>query len=68
MSKVLFAVRIDNEDWQEELITEDESKIPAATEWAKQNGFNRLRIAEIDDGKPDFIGAINTGRKSNKRK
>ncbi len=57
--KVLFAVRQGNEDWQEELITEIEERIPAAREWAQANGFDRLRIAEIDlDQRPDFTKAL----------
>jgi hypothetical protein len=52
--KILFAVRKGNEDWREELITEDESKIDAASVWARENGFDRLRVAEIEDGMADF--------------
>lgn len=58
MVKVLFAVRIGNEDWQEELITEDASKIEAATAWAKAHGFDRFRVAEIDDSPPDFAKTV----------
>ena len=58
--KVLWGTRKGAEDWQEELITEDESRIPAAREWALANGFDRLRISEFVEGeKPDFIKAIN---------
>lgn len=58
--KILFAVKIGNEDWQEELITEDESRIEAASKWAVDNGFDRLRVAEIDlNEKPDFTKTIN---------
>lgn len=58
--KILFAVKIGNEDWQEELITEDESQINAASEWAIANGFDRLRVAEIDLTKSsDFSKTIN---------
>jgi hypothetical protein len=57
--KILFAVRKGAEDWQEELITEVESRIPAASEWAKANGFERLRVAEIDENtKPDFAATV----------
>jgi hypothetical protein len=59
MIKVLFAVKIEDEDWQEQLITEHEDRIPDAEEWAKQNGFDRLRIAEIQDGIPDFSKTVN---------
>lgn len=53
--KVLFAVKIGDEDWQEQLITEVESRIESATKWALANGFDRVRVATIDETeKPDF--------------
>ncbi len=53
--KVLFATHINDPDWKEQLITEVESSIPAAKKWAEDNGFNRLRVAEIDlDNPPVF--------------
>lgn len=57
--KILFATKIGNEDWQEEIITEAEEQIPAASKWATENGFDRLRIADIDDGPPDFTKVLN---------
>lgn len=58
-TKVLFAVRKGAEDWQEELITEVAARIPAASRWAKANGFDRLRVASIDDRcRPDFSKVI----------
>jgi hypothetical protein len=58
--KILFAVKIGNEDWQEELITEDELFIEEASKWALKNGFNRLRVAEIYlNERPDFTKTIN---------
>ena len=56
--KILFAVKIGDEDWQEQLITDAEDRIPAASEWARANGFDRLRVADIDDTPPDFIKAM----------
>lgn len=56
--KVLFAVKIGDEDWQEKLITEQESQIEPAKAWALANGFDRLRIAEIADGVPDFAATV----------
>jgi hypothetical protein len=57
--KVLFAVRIGNEDWQEELITEVEEQIGPAKAWAEANGFDRFRIADIDMSKPpDFAATV----------
>jgi hypothetical protein len=53
--KILFAVRTQNEDWQEELITEREDRIESASKWAIENGFDRLRIAHIDEtAAPNF--------------
>lgn len=57
-SKVLFAVRAGSEDWEEQLITEVESRIEAASKWALSNGFDRLRIATIDDRVPDFASTV----------
>jgi hypothetical protein len=57
--KILFAVKVGDEDWQEQLITEVEDSIPDASEWAKKNGFDRLRVADIDEGVPDFAGTLN---------
>jgi hypothetical protein len=57
---VLFAVRIENEDWQEELITEHADQIEPASTWALANGFNRLRVATIGlSVPPDFTKTIN---------
>lgn len=57
--KILWGVRVGDEDWQEQLITEDESKIPAAMAWARANGFDRLRVAVVDLSKPpDFRRAV----------
>lgn len=57
---ILWAVKVGDEDWQEQIITTDESKINEASNWAKENGYDRLRVAVIDLGvKPDFPGTIN---------
>ena len=58
MTKILFAVRVGNEDWQEELITEVAERIEAAKLWAAANGFDRFRIAEISDEAPDFTKVL----------
>ena len=63
MVRALFGVREGNEDWQEELITEVEEHIPAARKWAESNGFDRLRVVEIDDTRPpDFAASVNPVR------
>lgn len=45
---ILYGVRSGNEDWQEEIITTNPDQLDAATEWALDNGFDRLRIAIVD--------------------
>lgn len=60
--KVLFAVKNGAEDWQEELITEVEARIPAAKEWAARNGYGRFRVAVIDDSDMDFKKTVKGGK------
>ena len=58
-TKVLFAVRVGQPDYMEELITDKVEHIERAKEWALKNGFDRLRIAVIDlDTPPDFTKTI----------
>ena len=58
--RVLFAVKVNEPAWAEQLITEQEELIIPAKIWASENGFNRFRIAEIDlTVKPDFVATIN---------
>lgn len=59
-SKILWGTRKGAEDWQEELITDCEERIPAASAWAKANGFDRLRISTDDGSPPDFTQVLNT--------
>jgi hypothetical protein len=56
--QALFAVKIGDEDWQEQLITEVAERIPAASAWAKANGFDRLRVVTLDGSKPDFAATV----------
>lgn len=63
MTKVLWATKIGAEDWEETLITEVAERIPAAKAWALANGFDRLRVAEIDDAPPDFAACVKGGAK-----
>ena len=68
MEKILYGIRIGEEDYQEEILTTNEEKIEDAKKWARANGFDRFRIAEFNmEEKPDFIGAIQ-GKKRNKKK
>lgn len=68
--KILFAVKIGDEDWQEQLITEVEERIEAASEWAKANGFDRLRVVEVSDEPemPDFAEAMGLRKRKNRRR
>jgi DhnA family fructose-bisphosphate aldolase class Ia len=57
---VLWATKRGDEDWQEQLITEQEDKIEQAARWAKENGFDRLRISNINlNERPNFAGTVN---------
>jgi hypothetical protein len=46
----VFAVKIGNEDWAEELIAEDPADIEAVKQAAMENGYDRIRVAYIDLG------------------
>jgi len=60
METILYATKIGAPEYMEEIITTNPEKIDEAKAWAKENGFDRFRIAKIDLGeKPDFIGTIN---------
>jgi hypothetical protein len=59
---VLWAVKIGEPDWQEELITATVSQdhLSRAKQWALANGFDRLRTAVFQEGdKPNFAAAVN---------
>jgi hypothetical protein len=56
--KVLFAVKVGDPDWKEQLITEVESRIDGAKTWAEANGFDRCRVATIDESPPDFTKTV----------
>jgi hypothetical protein len=58
MAKILWATKVGQPDWDEQLITQHEDQIEAAEKWAIANGFDRLRVAVIDDTPPDFVGTI----------
>ena len=57
---ILFAVKIGEADYLEQVITTDPKKIEAAKVWAMSNGFDRLRVAIINlNTQPNFINTIN---------
>jgi hypothetical protein len=53
--KVAFAHKANEPEYTEVLLTEVEERIPAATEWAKANGYV-VRIAEINLDTPPTFG------------
>ncbi len=62
--KILWATKIGDEDWQEQLITENPAAIEKASTWARANGFDRLRVADVDLSKPpDFSKVIRSKAK-----
>jgi len=69
---VLYGVRKENPDWQEEVIIARKGKYFSsfnllfvnAKRWAEENGFDRFRLAEYGGGTSEnitnsFIKAIN---------
>lgn len=60
ITRCLWATKKGAPDWQEQLITEVAERIPAASEWAKANGFDRLRVSDFDGSAPDFATAVKT--------
>lgn len=58
--RVLWATKKGEPDYCEELITEVAERIPAARKWAKANGYDRFREADVDLGvKPNFAATLN---------
>ena len=63
---ILWAVKIGDPDHMEEILysckgwVNKDEVMAKGKEWADKNGYDRLRIAEIDlSVKPDFNKAIN---------
>ena len=58
---VLWAVKIGEPDWAEDVITAttDPKRVEAAKEWAIANGFDRLRLGTFNGEAPDFAATIN---------
>lgn len=59
MEKILYAVKIGEPDYMEQIITTNQDVIEQARAWAKANGFDRFRIATYNGEAPNFIGALN---------
>lgn len=59
---ILWAVKIGEPDWKEQIITTDPNMIEPAKKWAMANGFDRFRIVGIDmSSKPDFTKTFRNG-------
>ena len=59
IERILYGTRKGAPAWQEEIITNQEKRFDEAKAWAKRNGFDRFRVAEIDlTVAPDFTKAI----------
>lgn len=59
IESVLFAVKVGEPSYMEEVICTKPEHFENAKKWAKENGFDRLRIAHIDvNEKPDFRKTI----------
>ena len=59
IERILYGTRKGAPAWQEEIITNQEKRFDQARAWAKRNGFDRFRVADIDlTVAPDFTKAI----------
>lgn len=59
IEKVLYGTKEGEPDWTEEIISTNPEVFEAAQEWAKENGFDRFRIAEIDLSElPNFATTV----------
>jgi len=57
---ILWAVKIGDPDWAEQVITQRSYKIEEAKQWATNNGFDRLRVSTLDmTEKPNFNSTLN---------
>ena len=56
--QVLYGTRKGSPDYMERIITTHTELIPQAKVWAAENGFDRLRVAVIDNTPPDFAGTV----------
>jgi hypothetical protein len=56
---VLYGIRVGEESWQEEVLTNRSDRIEAAKLWALENGFDRFRVVRIHlRGVIDFGGSV----------
>ena len=58
---ILWGTKKGNPAWMQEIITNDKRNFEKARAWAKRNGFDRFRVAEIDTSKaPNFTNTLQT--------
>jgi hypothetical protein len=58
--KAVFATKIGDEDWKEQFLTDHPERIEKAQEWARLNGFDRIRVVETDlSTPPDWRATVN---------
>jgi len=57
--QVLYGTKRGQPDYMEDIISTKPENFKRATTWAKENGYDRLRVAAIDLSiKPDFTGIV----------
>ena len=62
MVRVAFCTKLGAEEWTEELLTDQEEQIPAATKWAEANGY-KVRVANINLGAaPNWAACVNASQ------
>ena len=58
---ILYAVKIGNDDWQEEIITTQGARpgvLAKARAWAESQGYDRFRVWTFDGSAPDFSNVV----------
>lgn len=60
--RILWGVKVGDENWQEQIITTDGAKIEQAKAWGIANGFGRFRISTDNGQAPDFTKTIRNKR------
>jgi hypothetical protein len=66
ITTILYGVKKDEpRDYMEEVLyecdgyTNKDKLMKQGKKWAKENGYNRLRLTEVEHIEPNFIKAIN---------
>lgn len=57
--KILWGVRKGNEEWEEEILSTNETVFERVKELATKDGFGRFRISNFNMAdKPNFVGTV----------